>query len=479
VTVFGEIGFQAIASALIHVVAAGTVTLHVLKRDLEVRAAAGWIGIAWLSPLLGSLVYYVFGINRVTRRAARRRRRPASNRGTPSGAEWQAHPAMGEHYRPLALLVHRVTGEPLTAGNRIEPLQNGDAAYPAMLAAIDSARVSVVLCTYILRDDKAGRPFIEALARARQRGVEVRVLIDGMGSGYFRSPASRALRGAGIPVARFFHTWIPWRMPYVNMRMHKKLLVVDGAVGFAGGMNIGAENLHAQPAGRALVSDLHFRVEGPVVRHLFASFAEDWRFETGEPLPEAAWCARAASSGPTHARGIATGPDEDVAKLETIILALIGAARRRIRIVTPYFLPERALLVALSLAALRGVEVQIVLPRRSNHPPMDWAAWAQHRGLVESGCAIHLAPPPFDHTKLMTVDGFCCVFGSANWDARSLRLNFEFNVAAIDADFTARADATIDAKIAASRRLTLRMLASRSRLAKLRDALTRLLLPYL
>jgi cardiolipin synthase len=110
---------------------------------------------------------------------------------------------------------------------------------------------------------------------------------------------------------------------------------------------------------------------------------------------------------------------------------------------------------------------------------MDWAAWAQHRGLVESGCAIHLAPPPFDHTKLMTVDGFCCVFGSANWDARSLRLNFEFNVAAIDADFTARADATIDAKIAASRRLTLRMLASRSRLAKLRDALTRLLLPYL
>jgi cardiolipin synthase len=479
VTVFGEIGFQAIASALIHIIAAGAVTLHVLKRDLEVRAAAGWIGIAWLSPLLGSLVYYVFGINRVTRRAARRRLRPGADHGAVVGGDWRAPHALDEHYRPLSLLVHRVTGEPPTAGNAIEPLRNGDAAYPAMLAAIESARTSVVLCTYIFRDDEAGRPFIAALSRARQRGVEVRVLIDGMGSGYFRSPASRALRRAGIPVARFFHTWVPWRMPYVNMRMHKKLLVVDGAVGFAGGMNIGAENLHAPPAGSVLVSDLHFRIVGPVVRHLFASFAEDWLFETGETLPEAAWCAPAAPAGSIHARGIATGPDEDVAKMETLLLALIGSARRRIRIVTPYFLPERVLLVALSLAALRGVEVEIVLPKRSNHPPMDWAAWAQHRRLVESGCAIHLAPPPFDHTKLMTADGFCCVFGSANWDARSLRLNFEFNVAAVDADFATRVDAMIDAKIAASLRLTLCMIASRSRLAKLRDSLTRLLLPYL
>ncbi len=478
-TGFGDMEIPAFASALIHVLAAGAVTLHVLKRDLEVRAAVGWIGLAWLSPLLGSLTYYVFGINRVTRRAARRRRRRPADRDPLAEQELHAHPAVDEHYNALSVLVQRVTGEPLVAHNRIEPLRNGDAAYPAMLAAIDKARISVVLCTYIFRDDEGGRPFIEALARARQRGVEVRVLIDGMGSGYFRSPAAQALHAAGIRVVQFFHTWVPWRMPYVNMRMHKKLLVIDGAVGFTGGMNIGRENIHALSARRARVSDLHFRVEGPVVRHLFASFAEDWRFETGEALPASNWCAPIAAAGEIHARGIASGPDEDVAKLETVLLALIGSARRRIRIVTPYFLPERVLLVALSLAALRGVTVEIVLPNRSNHPPMDWAAWAQHRGLVEAGCAILLAPPPFEHTKLMTVDGFCCVLGSANWDSRSLRLNFEFNVAAVDDDFAARVDAMIDTKIATSRRLTLRMIAARGRLAKLRDALTRLLLPYL
>jgi cardiolipin synthase len=138
-----------------------------------------------------------------------------------------------------------------------------------------------------------------------------------------------------------------------------------------------------------------------------------------------------------------------------------------------------SLVVALALAALRGVKVEIVLPRRSNHPPLDWAAFAQHKQLVESGCDIYLAPPPFDHTKLMTVDGGWTMLGSANWDARSLRLNFEYSVAALDTAFTARMDAVIDRKVAASSHLTLRKIAARGTFAKLRDALARLFLPYL
>jgi cardiolipin synthase len=462
------------------VAAAAAVTLHVLKRDLEVRAAVGWIGIAWLSPLLGSAAYYLFGINRVTRRAVRRRRKaPARGAAALGGEGSPISRSAAEHYRPLAILIERVTREPVAAGNRLDALENGDAAYPAMLAAIDAARTSVALSTYIFRADAAGRPFIDALARAHRRGVAVRVLLDGVGGGYFRSPARRELERSGVKVAQFFHTWVPWRMPYLNMRLHKKLLIVDGTTGFVGGMNIGGENLSAPKRRAKRVQDLHFRIQGPVVGHLFASFAEDWRFETGETLNEESWCAPAASAGTVLARGIASGPDEDLMKLEAIILAAVGAARQRVRIVTPYFLPERILLVALVLALLRGVRVQIVLPARSNHPPMDWAAWAQHRSLVERGCEIYLTPPPFDHTKLMTLDGVWTMVGSSNWDARSLRLNFEYNVAALDPDFAAEMDGVIDRKIAAARPVSLQMIDARSALAKLRDAAARLFLPYL
>jgi cardiolipin synthase len=476
---FPSADLQAYTTAAVHVVAATIVTLHVLRRDLQVRSAVGWIGIVWLSPLVGSAAYYLLGINRVSRRAVRRRRRRGPGEPRPGAARDAAAEAACAHLWPLALLIERVTGEPLVPGNSVEPLENGDGTYPPMLAAIDGAAKSVALSTYIFRADSVGRSFVEALARARTRGVEVRVLLDGFGSGYFRSPGRRALARAGVPVARFFHTWVLWRMPYLNMRLHKKLLIVDGAVGFVGGINIGAENAHAARAPGGPIRDLHCRIEGPVVRQLFASFAEDWRFETGEALKDEAWCAPAAAAGAVWARGISSGPDEDLMRLETIITGAVGAARRRIRIVTPYFLPDQTLLTALSLAALRGVAVEIVLPSRSNHRFMDWAAWAQHGFLLESGCQIHLAKPPFDHTKLMTVDGAWTLFGSANWDARSLRLNFEYNVGAFDPALATRMDALIDAKIAGGRPLTARMIGGRSLPVKIRDALARLFLPYL
>jgi cardiolipin synthase len=474
-----DIDTRTYLTAAAHIGVASAVTVHVLRRNLQVRSAVGWIGVVWLSPFLGSIVYFLLGINRVSRRAVRARRRAAAVAADLAAESDPEAETAAAHLFPLAQLIRRVTRAPLTRGNSVEPLVDGDAAYPAMLAAIEGARCSIALCTYIFRADAVGAPFIAALARAQNRGVAVRVLLDGMGSGYFFSRARRALERAGVPVAQFFHTFVPWRMPYLNMRLHKKLLIVDGTTGFVGGMNIGAENVHASNARARAIRDLHCRVEGPVVRQLFVSFADDWHFETGERLLEEKWCLRADAAGPVRARGIASGPDEDLMRLETIILGALAAARYRVRITTPYFLPEHSLLLALSLAALRGVKVEIVLPRRSNHRFMDWAAWAQHGFLVESGCEIHLTGPPFDHTKLMTVDGNWSLFGSANWDARSLRLNFEYNVAALDAPLAAKFDALVDAKIARARRLTLPMINGRRPLVKIRDGLARLFLPYL
>jgi cardiolipin synthase len=477
---FTRIELVALITATAHCAAATVVTLHVLKRNLEVRAAIGWIGIAWLSPLLGSAIYYLIGINRISRRAARLRRKTDNVVEPGRGAERDLlHQFAADHLMPLAVLTGRVTREFLVAGNRFDPLENGDVAYPAMLAAIDSARSSIVLSSYIFRVDSAGRPFIESLSRAHGRGVAVRVLLDGVGSGYFNSSAQRQLERARVPVAQFLHSWVPWRMPYLNMRMHKKLLIVDGNTGFTGGMNIGAENLHPLGSSRKGVQDLHFRIEGPVVSHLFDSFAEDWLFTTGKTLDNEIQLLSPKPAGSVLARGIASGPDEDLMKLETIILAAVGAARHRVRIVTPYFLPEQNLLVALGLAALRGVKVQIVVPKRSNHLFMDWAAWAQHRFLVERGCEIFLNNPPFDHTKLITVDDLWSMVGSANWDARSLRLNFEYNIEAWDSALATQLNALADKKIAGGRPVTLPMIDARSPLAKLRDATARLLLPYL
>jgi cardiolipin synthase len=257
------------------------------------------------------------------------------------------------------------------------------------------------------------------------------------------------------------------------------LLIVDGALGFTGGLNIGAENMLALgPA--APVRDVHFRVCGPIVGHLMRSFAEDWSFATREILAGGAWWPEiGATDASVAARGINSGPDEDLGALESILAAAIGQATHRLRIVTPYFLPSAGLMSAIALAALRGVQVDLMIPDRSNHLGVDWAVRAHLGFFAAPGMRIHLGPLPFDHAKMVTLDGEWCLIGSANWDTRSLRLNFEFAVECYDAALVGELDRLIDAKIAAARVLGRAALDGRPIAAKFRDAAARLLLPYL
>jgi cardiolipin synthase len=459
------------------VASAAGVTVHVLAHRTDVRAGAGWIALAWLSPFIGSILYFLFGINRIARRASRlRRSHPATAERSTGTAPHLAVEA--PHLEPLGILTGRASGLPLMTGNRLEPLANGDAAYPAMLRAIDEATVSVILSSYIFRADAAGLPFIDALIQAHRRGVDVRVLVDGIGAGYFRSPAVTALAEARVPVARFLHSWMPWRMAFLNLRLHKKILVVDGRLGFTGGLNIGAENIASRRKGDEGVRDIHFAVSGPVVRDLSATFEQDWSFTTGDrrrPITP----ANADGVGPALARGIQSGPDDDIAKIETIMIGAVNAAHTRIRLTTPYFLPDRTLQSALAFASLRGVSVEITIPEASNHPLVDWAARAQIGVLLERGCTVHLSRGPLDHSKIMTVDGAWSLVGSANWDVRSLRLNFEFELEVWDRDFVAKLNAILDEKVARARRLARQELTAAGPLVRIRNAAARLLLPYL
>jgi len=462
------------AAAILYVLLALVVTVDVLLKKSDVRSALGWIGAVWLAPIFGSILYYLFGINRVTRRALKMNRLDNAQASPPINIE----PECSANIALLSDVVEKITRGPVTAGNAVAVLRGGDEAYPAMLAAIAGARNCIAFASYIFRDDEAGRQFSDALIAAAQRGVKVRVLLDGVGAGYFHSQEFYRMRRAGVTVASFLHTWAPWRMPFLNMRNHRKLLVVDGSTAFLGGINIGVEN-SARLSGPNRIDDVHFKVEGPVVRVVMDAYARDWTFTTEEVLDDDFWWPRLEAAGHVFARGVRSGPDADLYRIELIVGAAINLARKRIRIVTPYFLPDARLQFALQEAVLRGVEVEIVIPGKSDQHVMDWAMRGQLRFFRHVKACFIATPPPFDHSKLCTVDGEWSLVGSSNWDTRSFRLNFEFDLEITDRELTGKLDALIDEKIARGKQISPDTLANEPLPLKLRNAAARLLMPYL
>ena len=455
------------------IVVAACVTWHVLLRKREVPSAVGWIGLAWFAPITGAVVYFVFGVNRVQRRARRLRSQVSRRSGSRSA---RAQPGDDGHLDPLERGVGQITGRPSLPGNKIHIYHDGDNAYPPMLEAIAAATHSVALSSYIFDHDTWGGHFIAALAEANARGVTVRVLIDGIGGGWLRSPAYHDLRRRGVLAARFLHSPLPWRMPFLNLRSHKKILVVDGRVGFTGGMNISDNNVMATDP-RTPVQDTHFRLDGPVVAQLIEAFLQDWSFATEEELDGDAWFPALDTAGDATARVIDAGPDEDVEKIEFAVLQAVACARTRIDIMTPYFLPDDRLMTALSLASIRGVRVNIVIPSKSDHRFVDWATYANIGPLLSDGARIWRCPPPFRHSKVVVVDGAWCLVGSSNWDMRSFRLNFELCLEIYSSSLAAVLTQLIQDCRGAQ--LTQADLDERSVPARLRDAAVRLLLPYL
>jgi cardiolipin synthase len=467
------------------VAAAVVAAVHAALYKEEVRGAIGWVAVIVLVPLLGSLLYYLIGINRIRRRAVALRREHERTM-LPLPPSWlrpaEVTQILGGNADAAAVanLVEKVTSLPLLDGNEIRPLLNGDEAYPAMLEAIASAEKSVSLMTYIFDNDRWGRRFVEALCEARARGVEIRVLIDALGARYSRPPVTRLLRKRGVPAALFlpprFSTLL---IPSFNLRNHRKVMVVDGRIGFTGGMNI-REGFVLAENPKFPGIDLHFQVDGPVVRDLQEIFAEDWEFTTSESLWGPEWFPPLAPVGKSIARGIADGPDDGLDVLTFTLLGALASARRSIRIVTPYFLPDLPLVYALDAAALSGLEVDIVIPEKGNLPLVTWAMWGQIAQVLRHDCRVWLTPPhPFDHSKIAVMDDYWTLLGSTNWDPRSLKLNFELNVECYDRDLARRMNELVDSKIAGARRLTLDELENRSFALRLRDGAARLLTPYL
>lgn len=459
------------ASVVVVAGSAIAASVHALLTRETPSSAFGWIGISILFPPVGPLLYYMFGVNRVRIRARQLDRQSRHGLGAHQpGANVELRDyseLLDRRRRCLAAAGDRLLSWPVVGGNRVDVLHNGEQAYPPMLEAIEKARQFVYLTTYIFETNKVGKRFIDALGRAAQRGVDVRVLIDGVGE-YYAWPGRRAvalLRRRKVQAARFLPPRLLPPSLRLNLRTHRKILVTDAGVAFTGGMNIGDRHVVAEKQG---VEDMHFRFAGPIVRQIEAVFLFDWAFATGRQTSVSR--GEIAPVGDAACRSVENGPTRDAERLTTLIQTAIASARRRVLIMTPYFLPGPALIGALQSAALRGLDVQIVLPAKNNLPFVEWASRQALAELMLRGVKILYRPPPFAHTKLLVLDDDYALVGSPNLDPRSLRLNFELAVEIFDPVGVEKLAEHIDLIAEKSQAYTLTELRSRRWPTRMRDA---------
>lgn len=464
-------GVLAVAAAALAGAIGLLASAHALLNKRRPRAAFGWIAVCLAFPLAGALLYFLFGVNRTRRRAQRLRFEFPAHGISHALAE----PPSGA-LEPLANLGRTVSAAPLLGGNAVEELHSGEQVYPAMLRAIEDAERRIYLSTYIFDTDATGRAFAEALGRAVARGVDVRVLLDGVGELYSFPRARRMLAKQGVDVRRFLPPRLLPPSFMLNLRNHRKILVVDDRVGFTGGINISDRHLADRADNPRRVIDLHFALRGPVVGSLAEIFLNDWVFTGGGGPLE---IEQAPPAGNARCRAIGDGPDEELDRLLLLLVGAVGLARRRVSIMTPYFIPPRELLGALQAAALRGVDVSILLPGKNNlffvHRATRHLLWE----LLQRGVRIYYQKPPFVHSKLLLVDDEYVQIGSANLDPRSLRLNFELMVEVYDAELTARLGAHFEAARRNADEVTLADVDGRPLHTRLVDGLAWLFSPYL
>lgn len=444
---------------------------HALLHKTDSRAAFGWIAVSFLFPLFGPILYFLFGVNRVQARAKKLDNTP------PKLDSFSKHFQIDipDSLRNLQHITYQLTKLPLTGGNTIEVLFSGKETYPAMLESIHSAKKCIYLSTYIFKVDELGARFIDALIHANNRNVDVRVLIDGVGEYYSIAKARNTLSKYGVKVERFLPPKLfPFNMQ-VNLRNHRKLLVIDDETCFVGGMNISGEYMSSEMTS---LDDLHFKITGDLTCQIRDLFESDWHFVKGDNYDKTSDDCQMVNE-PAWCRTIADGPGENLGHLSILLFSAINTATKNVVIMTPYFIPVNEIKRALQVAALRGVQVSVILPIKNNLFFVKWASQHMLSQLVTAGVNIYYQPPPFDHSKIFIVDDYYCLIGSANIDPRSLRLNYEVGVEIYDQQIASKLKQHVMDTVKDSHQVKLNELENRNFLVKVRDGIAWLFSPYL
>ena len=483
---------------LLHLAIFLMVAFHCLKSRREPTAAILWMFLAWAFPIIGPILFIIFGVNRTERkgwhkhladsnlRAARQVREDAA---LPM-AYWQAvHRSLAaEPTEPVARKLNKVANAilhdyPLLGGNAIEPLVDGDQAYPQMRAAIERAQHHIHFQTFIIGNDAVGREFLDLLAERAASGVAVRVLYDRFGStkAVMHRLFHKYRNVPNMQIAAWTQVNAFKRQFFFNLRNHRKIMVVDGREAFTGGINLHEENITRKD--RAAIRDYHFRLSGPIIQELQYSFVRDWYFMTDEDpeqLLHEDHFPNLAPAGKCLIRLVSSGPTpEEYEAVANIFFECLSVARRQVFAVTPYFVPNDAILHAFRSAAMRGVDVRLLVPMRNNHFYAGLAGKAFYEELLASGVRIFRRHPPFMHAKALIVDDQAAMVGSANLDMRSLRLNYETNLLVFDAGFTNQLKRVILEDLAASEEINLTRWRARSTSQRLLENFCHLLAPIL
>lgn len=417
----------------------------VLRRPREPRAMLSWILALIFVPVLGLALYFLIGEPRLRRTRRRRRMRRLRIRrlrlmrsvrelgevwgGSREKTASSDNPGIASFMK----LATRIGGRPPTRGNDVFVHHDAEKMFLELGLAIQSARSHVHMEYYIFQPDETGRTIRDLLVTKAREGVKVRLLLDFVGCWRLFDSFVRPMRDAGVEVV-FFMPVVPWRGRWrVNFRNHRKIVVIDGTTGFTGSQNIGDEY-----AGRngAEWRDTHVRLTGPAVHHMQEVFIEDWFFASRREIGHdvEAYFPRPQTEGDHLVQVVPSGPDRETNILHLLLLGAIGAARHTVSIATPYFVPDQAMILSLQSAAYRGVRVRLLVPSQTDHPIVLWAGRSFYKELRQAGIEIYEYDHAMLHSKVIVVDDVCAVVGSANFDERSLRLNFELSMILYEPD---------------------------------------------
>ncbi len=404
------------------------------------QGALGWVIFLLAVPYLAVPLFLFLGHHRFRQYVtARRDSEEVTTRVRDFGN--RLAPAVPPEFPVRAF--ERISDMPVMRGNDMRLLVDGDAAFPAMFDAIDAAQTYVLVQFYIVRDDPTGRVLHDRLTAAAARGVLVRFVCDPVGSMKLSTTYLSELSAAGVHVVEPAQMRGPRNRFQLNFRNHRKTVIVDGLVGFTGGLNVGEEYMGRDP-GFGAWRDTQIELHGPVVSQLQLVFAEDWHWATGEVLIEALNWEAGTAEADMSAMVVATGPGDSMETGALFYFSAIANARKRIWIASPYFVPDRDVLTALKHAALEGLDVRLLLPEVVDHRIPWLAAFAFFDEVREAGVQVWRYSAGFMHQKAILVDDCFAAVGTSNLDNRSFRLNFEAMAAFFDPRAAAAAEAMLE-----------------------------------
>jgi cardiolipin synthase len=477
-TSFINFDLKTLLTTIIYITLSILTSIHILLNKDDVNSAGGWIALVFLSPFIGTILYIFLGINRVKRKGFRLRKTKNLFEKCNFNKD-NIFNNLQTNHKQLITFGYNVYQQNFTFGNVINPLQNGTEAYPEMLKEIKNSKKEILISSYIFDYDNETKKFIENFKIATKNGVKIKILIDGIGSLKFfhRSIEKKLTKINGLEFAIFLPPQIPITLPFVNLRNHRKIIIIDGKIAFFGGMNLSKHNVLVNDLKNGIL-DLTFKIEGPVIEQIIEVFKSDWEFTTGKAINSKYNIDKNFKTSEVPARIIQDGPDNKTGSIELIIHGAINSATKKILIVTPYFLPENNILTAIQIAAMKNINVEIIIPKKSDCYFINLATEANFIKLLNCGVKIYQTNLPFDHSKIFVVDDEWIFVGSSNWDVRSFKLNFESNIEIFSKSLAKKLTDIAEKKKKKAKQVTLNEYKNISLIKRIRNNACRLLTPY-